>query len=47
MKIDPICGMEVAEEPGALTSVYKGQTYYFCCPHCKAEFDRNPAQHIK
>ena len=28
-------------------SVYKGKTYYFCCPACKPKFDANPAKYIK
>jgi YHS domain-containing protein len=28
-------------------SVYKGKTYYFCCPSCKPEFDKNPAKYVK
>lgn len=28
-------------------SVYKGKTYYFCCPACKPMFDANPAKYVK
>ena len=28
-------------------SVYKGKTYYFCCPECKPKFDKNPAKYVK
>ncbi len=28
-------------------SVYKGKTYYFCCPACKPLFDKNPAKYVK
>lgn len=28
-------------------SVYKGKTYYFCCPMCKPKFDKDPAKYIK
>ena len=27
-------------------SVYKGKTYYFCCPGCKPQFDKNPEKYI-
>lgn len=27
--------------------VYKGKTYYFCCPDCKPQFDKNPAAYVK
>lgn len=26
-------------------SVYKGKTYYFCCPGCKPLFDKNPGKY--
>lgn len=28
------------------TSVYKGQTYYFCSPYCKNEFDNDPEKFL-
>ena len=27
--------------------VYQGKTYYFCCPDCKPQFDKNPAAYVK
>ena len=27
-------------------SVYKGKTYYFCCPACKPKFDADPEKYI-
>jgi len=40
---DPVCGMEV-EVAGARHQVeHLGQVYYFCCPHCKAAFVKDPA----
>jgi len=47
MTIDPICGMEVDEGPDAITSVYNGRTYYFCCQACKEQFDRDPARYVQ
>ncbi len=44
---DPVCGMMVEEKRAAGTSVYQGKTYYFCGPHCKASFDKNPAKFAK
>jgi len=41
MAIDPICKMEVDEKTAKYKSVYKGETYYFCAPGCKKEFDDN------
>ena len=39
---DPGCGMKVDKEKAAATSVYKGETYYFCNPGCKVHFDKEP-----
>ena len=42
---DPVCGMEIDKSKAAGKSEYQGQTYYFCAPGCKQEFDKNPAGH--
>ncbi len=42
MPIDPVCGMEVDPADSAGTSSYKGETIYFCNPHCKERFDADP-----
>ena len=47
MAKDPICGMTVDEKTAKLKSDYKGTTYYFCAPSCKAAFDKNPSKYIK
>lgn len=44
---DPVCGMEVDERRAPATAEYEGQTYYFCCSHCKAEFERNPEEYVR
>ncbi|MGD2157161.1 MAG: YHS domain-containing protein [Anaerolineales bacterium] len=46
MAIDPVCKMEVDEETAEWTSTYKGETYYFCAPGCKAAFDRDPEKFL-
>ncbi len=46
MAIDPVCGMEVDEQSAAATSEYKGKTYYFCAPGCKAAFDKDPEKYL-
>ncbi len=43
---DPICGMDVDIHKAAAKSEYQGQTYYFCAPGCKAEFDKNPVKYL-
>jgi YHS domain-containing protein len=47
MAIDPVCGMEVDERSPAATYEYKGQTYYFCAPGCKAAFEKDPEKYLQ
>ncbi|MBE3577785.1 MAG: YHS domain-containing protein [Limnochordales bacterium] len=44
--IDPVCKMEVDPATAPARSEYKGQTYYFCAPGCKREFDKNPEKYV-
>ena len=44
--IDPVCSMEVDTETAQFVSEYQGETYYFCSPGCKRDFDSNPRQYI-
>ena len=46
MSIDPVCGMQVDEKSAAATYQYKGTTYYFCAPGCKAAFEKNPEKYL-
>lgn len=46
MAIDPVCGMEVDETTATWKSEYKGKTYYFCAPGCKASFDKDPEKYL-
>lgn len=46
MPVDPVCGMDVKPEEAAATSVYKGETIYFCAPICKKRFDSDPEAFI-
>jgi YHS domain-containing protein len=39
---DPVCGEMIKIQDANAMSVYKGIKYYFCCPICKREFDKNP-----
>ena len=44
----PVMGSKItAASKKAGKSVYKGKTYYFCCPSCKTAFDKDPAKYIK
>ena len=44
---DPVCGMDVKPEQAAGTSEYQGETYYFCCPDCKEQFDEDPESFVE
>jgi Cu+-exporting ATPase len=37
MAIDPVCGMQV-DEASALRAERDGQTWFFCCDHCRRKF---------
>jgi YHS domain-containing protein len=45
MAKDPVCGMQVVEASAPAKSEYKGVTYYFCSPACKAAFEKNPEKY--
>jgi YHS domain-containing protein len=47
MAKDPVCGMNVEESKAAATSIYKGQTYYFCAKVCKESFDKDPEKYLQ
>ncbi|MDX6657720.1 MAG: xanthine dehydrogenase accessory factor [Solirubrobacteraceae bacterium] len=38
--VDPVCGMTVTVEPGALQLEHHGETVYFCAPGCKKTYER-------
>ena len=41
-----VCSMDVIKN-AALTSAYKGKTYYFCSKEHKKQFDESPAQYVE
>lgn len=44
----PVTGDKIASVKDAVGhSTYRGKTYYFCCPSCKPEFDKNPGKYTK
>jgi YHS domain-containing protein len=43
---DPVCGLMVEKNP-ELSTVYKGQTYYFCSKADRDKFKQNPEKYIK
>lgn len=44
--LDPVCGMSVEIASARHRSVYREQTFYFCCPACKREFEREPERFL-
>ncbi|MBM2838636.1 MAG: copA 3 [Deltaproteobacteria bacterium] len=47
MAKDPVCGMDVDSAKAAGTSIYKGETIYFCNVNCKNKFDADPEKYVK
>ncbi len=45
MVTDSVCAMQIDPQKAAGTSLYHGQTYYFCSTGCKAAFDKEPEQY--
>jgi Cu+-exporting ATPase len=43
---DPVCGMSVDPETAAAHYEHRGQTYYFCCPHCREKFRTEPGKYL-
>lgn len=43
---DVVCSMMVDSETAQYKSGYKGQTYYFCAPGCKRDFDKEPEKYF-
>lgn len=44
--IDPVCGMTVAADAGSDRLELDDETYFFCCPGCRAAFEKDPASYI-
>ena len=44
MTEDPVCGMQV-EETKAITTDFKGKTFYFCAISCKDKFLKEPQKY--
>lgn len=43
---DPVCGMSVNPDHAAGSAKYEGQTYYFCCEHCRDKFREAPERYL-
>ena len=46
MAKDLVCDMDVDEKTTKWKTNYKGNTYYFCAPGCKTEFEENPEKYV-
>ena len=44
--LDPVCGMRVNPEAAPARYKFQGQTYFFCCPGCRAKFEQEPARYL-
>lgn len=44
---DPVCDMDVAVTPEALSCEHDGRTWYFCGPGCRARFSERPGDFIE
>lgn len=45
LKADPVCGMDVEVARTAIRIEHDGQTYYFCCAHCRETFAAAPRRY--
>lgn len=43
--LDPVCGMAVEVAIARHYVTFEGRTFYFCCPRCKAAFERDPEKY--
>lgn len=46
-KTDPVCGMAEGDMAYTDFSVQGSDTTWFCSPHCKEQFDKDPAKYAK
>ena len=44
--IDPVCGMTVTIAEARFASDHDGETYYFCAPGCRHNFEADPARFV-
>ena len=43
---DPVCGMWVEPKTAADSYRFRDRTYYFCRPHCRAQFEADPDRYL-
>ena len=44
---DPVCGKRITRNRAHIAIEHGGETYYLCCPHCQAEFERAPERYVR
>ncbi len=44
--VNPVCGAAVDPATAMSSLTMQGQTHYFCCTGCRAEFERDPAKYL-
>ncbi len=47
MAIDPVCEMEVEENPESEKVLHEGETYHFCSTLCRVLFEGNPEKYLQ
>jgi len=45
-QIDPVCRMKIDTETADENIDYNGQTYLFCSPYCRMEFEFDPGKFL-
>lgn len=45
--VNPVCGAEIDPERALSSLTMAGQTHYFCCHGCRAEFERTPEKYLQ
>ena len=43
--VNPVCGAVISAQMVIHTLEHDGLTQYFCCDHCRSEFERDPAKY--
>src|SRR5262245_43704441 len=44
---DPVCHMKIDPRTAAASCFFAGITYYFCNPHCKSSFEKDPRKYLQ
>lgn len=44
---DPVCSAVIEPNQAYGSTVYQGETYYFCCPVCQGAFQREPETYLQ